>query len=403
MVRYIPFFTLAFLILGAGHVYLYRRLVRDTTQDVRLRRFGLLVTVLLAMVLIVGRILQRLAPGTFSDVVAGVGYVWMGVALFLFLTLLSFDAVRGVQHIVRRFPRQRPSSTPAASGSAASVTDPVDPSRRLFLARASAGTAAAIASSASGYGAWRAYHPPSISEVVLKVPKLPRTLEGFTIVQLTDIHVGNLIERRFLDELVRVANSAKPDLVAITGDLVDGGVDELGRSVAALRGLKSRFGSYFVTGNHEYYAGVREWTAFLLSVGVQVLRNRRVPIGDGGGTFDLIGVDDWRGGRFTGEGTYDLDAAIAGRDPDKAAVLLAHQPANFDVARTKGVDVQLSGHTHGGQLFPLTFLVGLGWEYSAGHYERDGAHIYVSRGCGFWGPPMRVGSPPEVVKVVLTT
>jgi predicted MPP superfamily phosphohydrolase len=136
-------------------------------------------------------------------------------------------------------------------------------------------------------------------------------------------------------------------------------------------------------------------------MGIQVLRNRRVTLGDGAGgaSIDLAGVDDW-GQRRTGRG-YDLDAALSGRDPDRGLVLLAHQPSNFDEAAARGAGLQLSGHTHGGQVFPLTALVGFAWPYATGHYERNGSHIYVSRGNGFVGPPMRVGSPPEIVKLTL--
>jgi predicted MPP superfamily phosphohydrolase len=131
-----------------------------------------------------------------------------------------------------------------------------------------------------------------------------------------------------------------------------------------------------------------------------VLRNRRVPIGDSGASFDLVGVDDW-GARINGRGGYDLDLAIAGRDPDRASVLLAHEPANFEQAVAQEMGLQLSGHTHGGQLFPLTAFVSLRWRRYAGLYTHGPGQLYISRGVGFWGPPLRVGSPPEIVKVTL--
>lgn len=392
ILRYVLFIGIALLVVGGGHLYLYRRLVRDTTTTRRGRALGGSALVLLAVILVAGRVMQRQAPGPFSDLIGGIGFVWMGLGMFLVLAFGAVDLFRLGRSL---------------SGTSAPVHDraPVDPARRLFLARATAGGAAAVATGFSSYGIWRAYHPPSVTEVVMKVPKLPKALDGFSIVQLTDIHVGNMIERRFMDELVRAANAAKPDLFAITGDLVDGDVPTLGNAVAALSGLNARYGSYFVTGNHEYYAGDRAWTAFLQTQGVQVLRNRHVTIGDAGASFDLVGVDDWRGRSAPGAGggDYDLDKALWGHSPDRAAVLLAHQPANYKVAVTKGIDVQLSGHTHGGQLWPITLFIGLGWEHAAGHYRQGDSHIYVSRGCGFWGPPMRVGAPPEIVKVILTT
>ncbi|RKH18729.1 metallophosphoesterase, partial [Corallococcus sp. CA041A] len=261
----------------------------------------------------------------------------------------------------------------------------------------------ALGGGLAGYGSWRAFTAPEVTEVVVRIPKLPRSLDGFSIVQLTDLHVGPFIQRRFMDELVRRANALKPDLVAITGDLVDGTVARLGGFVAALGNLHARYGSFFVTGNHDYSSGAEDWVAHLGSMGIPSLRNRHVRIGDAGGAFDLVGVDDWHGGRRLGQKGYDLDLALADRDPERAAVLLAHQPANFKVAAERGVDLQISGHTHGGQLFPMTALIGLSWEHSSGHYRHGDSHIYVSRGCGFWGPPMRLGSPPELVKLVLTS
>ncbi|HEU5154422.1 MAG TPA: metallophosphoesterase, partial [Gemmatimonadales bacterium] len=216
--------------------------------------------------------------------------------------------------------------------------------------------------------------------------------------QVSDIHLGPTIGRRFMDDMVARVNALRPDLVAITGDLVDGSISELGPSVAALQNLRSRFGSAFITGNHEYYSGDEEWCDALSGLGVQVLRNRRLSIGDAGGSFDLLGVDDWSG---KDEHRYDLERALAGRDPERAAVLLAHQPKGFEQAAGRGVGLQLSGHTHGGQMFPFNFMVALTTPFTAGLYRHQGGQLYVSRGTGYWGPPFRVGSPPEIVKVVL--
>ncbi|MFP2931109.1 metallophosphoesterase, partial [Pyxidicoccus sp. 3LG] len=231
--------------------------------------------------------------------------------------------------------------------------------------------------------------------------RLPKALDGFTIVHLSDIHVGPVIQRRFMDELVARCDALRPDLVCITGDLVDGHVPSLAPAVAALSNLESRHGTYFVTGNHEYYWDHEAWADALERMGVHVLRNRHVRIGDAAASFDLVGVDDWSAGRQgLGKG-YDLEAAIAGRDAERAAVLLAHQPSNWSVAAEKGMGLQLSGHTHGGQFFPFTLAVSAIWQHDAGHFSEGDRHLYVSRGTGFWGPPLRVGSAPEIVKVTL--
>ncbi|HET6923623.1 MAG TPA: metallophosphoesterase, partial [Anaeromyxobacteraceae bacterium] len=199
-----------------------------------------------------------------------------------------------------------------------------------------------------------------------------------------------------------------PDLVAITGDLVDGGVPELGAAVAELSRLRSRWGTFFVTGNHEYYSGVEPWLAELRRLGVTVLRNQRVSVGDrdpGGASLDLAGIDDWRSrGLAPGHGP-DLARALAGRDPARSLVLLAHQPHGVPEATRAGVELQLSGHTHGGQIFPFSLLVGLAYRYVKGLYrhEEGGAagQVYVNRGTGYWGPPMRLLNAPEITRIVL--
>jgi predicted MPP superfamily phosphohydrolase len=397
-------FSFSLLIgLGAmlGHLYLYRRLVRHLLHGRLSRRLALAVLVLLTLMMGMRRTLLDALPERFAGTFTVTMYTWMGVALCMVVALLVLDAGRGLAAFARRVLPPRPAAPSAPVVPLPSP--PMDEGRRQLLARTLAGGAFVAGGGLAAYGRWRAFAPPQVTELAVRIPKLPRALDGLSIVQLTDIHVGHFIQRRFMDELVRQANALRPDLFAITGDLVDGDVASLGPAVAALRGLTSRYGSFFVTGNHDYYSGDEEWTGFLQSLDIQVLRNRHVRIGDAGGSLDLVGVDDWSGGRRRNKKGYDLDRALLGRDPDRAAVLLAHQPANFQVAAERGVDLQISGHTHGGQLVPMTLFIHLAWEHAAGLYRHADSHIYVSRGCGFWGPPMRVGSPPEIVKLVLTT
>src|SRR5262249_19688202 len=226
-------------------------------------------------------------------------------------------------------------------------------------------------------------------------------MDGFTVAQITDCHVGSMLGREFLAEVVESINAMKPDLVAITGDLVDGGVDELAAAVAPLADLRAKHGVYFVTGNHEYYSGVEAWMAHLPSLGIRVLRNERVAIGEGEVSFDLAGIDDWNArGMAPGHGP-DLRGVLAGRDPRRELVLLAHQPRAVIEAAALGVGLQLSGHTHGGQIWPWTYFVYLQQPFVAGLGRERDTHIYVSRGTGFWGPPMRLLAPAEITKVVL--
>jgi uncharacterized protein len=381
--RYLIFFLVVALVVGGGHFYLYRRLFRDTGVSPRGRRLGAVLLVFLALSLVFARVVATRLHSRVGDALAVFAWCWMGVALYLGLAL-------AVSRVALRVAEWRGRRAGAA---------PPSPERRAFLARAAVGGAALATGGVASYGVWRALEPPDLRELAVKVPGLPRTLDGFRIVQMSDLHIGDVLGRHFLEELVRRSNVLRPDLVAVTGDLVDGTVDQLGPTVAALRGLTSRSGTFFVTGNHEFYSGDRHWAEALEAMGIQVLRNRRVTLGDAGGRLDVVGVDDY--GQKDRPRGYDLDKALEGRERDLPAVLLAHQPRGVEEAVAAGIGLQLSGHTHGGQMFPITAIVDAVYRYSAGLYRVGEGHVYVSRGTGFWGPPMRIGSPPEITSITL--
>ena len=326
------------------------------------------------------------APKT-SGAFAWPAFIGWAVFALTFFGLLVTDLGRGVVWGVRKLARK-----PAAT----------DPSRRQALARITGGVIGTAVAGQVTYGVTRALGEPEIVDVPVTLAKLPPALDGFTIVQLTDIHVGGTIGRTFVEELVERTNALAPDVIALTGDFVDGSVDELRDGVAPFANLRAKHGVYFVTGNHEYYSGAPSWVAHFTSLGIRVLRNERVSIERDGAAFDLAGIDDHGAKRWGGDHGPDVARAIAGRDPNRALVLLAHQPRQVHMAAQHGVDLQLSGHTHGGQVWPWHYLVKIQQGgLLAGRYTIGNTQLYVSRGPSYWGPPVRVGAPPEITRVIL--
>ena len=205
-----------------------------------------------------------------------------------------------------------------------------------------------------------------VKEIRIPLRRLPAALDGFTIAQITDVHIGPTLGKEFLESIVAQVNALEPDVIAITGDLVDATVAEIGPTIEVLKDLRARHGVYFVTGNHEYYSGVDAWCRFLPKLGIRVLRNERVSIGEGDASFDLAGIDDYNAHDATDDHGPDLPRALAGRDESRELVLLAHQPRAVKQAAELGVGLQLSGHTHGGQIWPWHYFVYLQQPFVAG-------------------------------------
>jgi predicted MPP superfamily phosphohydrolase len=355
------------------HRYVWARLVRDPAWPAPWGRALGLAIMVLGVAVPLAFLAMRELPRSVHGPLAWVVYSWMGVVFYLFLFVVVTDAGRGVASLAGLLPS--------------------DPERRQVLARGIAGVVVGVAGALGIGGALNVARGFTLKRVRVPLAKLPASASGYRIVQMTDVHVGPTIGRDFLESVVREANAAAPDMVVITGDLVDGSVDELGHLVEPLRDLKARDGVFFVTGNHEYYSGADEWIAHLGTLGVRVLRNERVAVRD---AFDLAGVDDHSAARMLPHHGQDVAGALRDRDPSRAVVLLAHQPKAVTDARAAGVDLQISGHVHAGQLVPFNWLARLDQPFIHGLYRTGETWIYVSAGTGYWGPPMRVGSSAEI-------
>jgi hypothetical protein len=384
MPRLLIFLSVVIGIVVLVHLYFWVRLVRDTHLPFPYRPWASGALVLLGACLPLVFPAMRRLPLEWSRVLVWPAFVWMGLMFLLFVLLVAGDLVRLGAYVHAR----------------ALAEGAIDPARRTFLARILGG-AAGVGTLAAGAYALVAARQITVKEIAVRLPRLPRASHGTTIVQLTDLHIGPTIGRAFVEDIVRRANELAPDVVAITGDLVDGSVEDLWEAVSPLADLRARHGVFFVTGNHEFFSGARAWTAALERLGIRVLANERVPIGDGDGGFDLAGVHDFSAGRFEEAFRPDLRRALEGRDGNRELVLLAHQPRAIAEAARHGVGLQLSGHTHGGQIWPFSFFVRFAQPYVLGLHRHGETQIYVSPGTGYWGPPMRLGTRGEITRIRL--
>ena len=243
---------------------------------------------------------------------------------------------------------------------------------------------------------------PRLVDVNIPIAQLPEALHGFSIAQITDVHVGPTIKRGFVERIVERVNGLNADLIAVTGDLVDGSVQQLSAHTAPLAKLSARHGAYFVTGNHEYYSGERAWTRELGRLGLTVLKNEHVVLRHDGALLVLAGVNDFGAHHFDPAQRSDPAAALHGAPHNAGArILLAHQPRSAPDASDAGFDLQISGHTHGGQFWPWNFFVRYFQPFTAGLHRLKNLWIYVSRGTGYWGPPNRFGVPSEITRLRL--
>ncbi|MGH3545136.1 MAG: metallophosphoesterase [Mycobacteriales bacterium] len=404
------FLLAATLVLAAIHTYLWYRLCASTCAHLTwLRRTGAWVLTGLAGLAIAAILAPRIdgLPLLLRRVLQWPGYLWIALVFYLVLWLLATELLRLLLRVILR--RRCRSRTPGDAAEATTTrpedgtsASPADPDRRVVLSRSMAVLAGVGAVSTVGYGAAKAFGDLDVTHVPITLTKLSSALDGFRIGMVADIHIGAYVGHSRVAQIVRIINNQQVDLVVIVGDLIEGSVAELGSAATPLRRLRSKHGTFFVTGNHEYYSGVEQWLEYLPTLGITVLGNQRVPIERDGASFELAGVNDISASMMIyGRNGSDLNRALVGRDRSRPLVLLAHQPVMFDEAAQAGVDLQLSGHTHGGQLAPFGLLVKAQQGVISGYKRRGDSQLYVTRGAGFWGPPVRVGASPEITIVQL--
>lgn len=385
MWRMIVFGVVTTTVWSLVHVYLGRHILGSLHLTGKARRIGWMVVGAHGVLAPVAMILRRSSTGGAAyDLLNMATYVGMGFVALLFLVYLSFDIARWVNRLGARAVGRQP-----------------DPQRREFLTGSVNLGAFALTGVATGVGFEKARRIPDVKDVTVEIPGLHANLDGLTIAQISDIHIGPTLKRDFLAGVVDRVNAMKCDMIAITGDSVDGYVPDIGEDMREFERLKAPHGVYMVTGNHEYYFDGVAWARFYADIGLETLNNAHRLVRVGRARLLVGGVTDYKAGQLVPEHQSDPHLAMQGAPEHDFSLLLAHQPTSVYEAARAGWKLQLSGHTHGGQFFPFNFVVGLVHEFSAGLGKHLDTWIYVSRGTGYWGPPNRLGATSEITRITL--
>jgi predicted MPP superfamily phosphohydrolase len=385
--RFLIFLTIVLSIMGGVHGYLFSRLVRGTALPTPWSTVAGLALVAAVLCIPLSFMASRALDKNLARWLVVPVFVWLGFAFLTFFAVLFLDILRGLSWISHQILGGEPPL--------------MDPAGRLSSWRVTAGSAVGATFLATAFSTWWALTRLAVKRIEVVLPNLPEDFDGFSIAHLSDLHLDLVHGEEWLASVVEKTNTLKPDLVAITGDLAEGSVRQFGKETAPLKRLQAPHGTYFVTGNHEYFHDLEGWMGFLPELGIRVLRNEGLTLDAGGRGFFLAGVDDHDGARLAPDHGPDVAKALRGRNPGDPVVLLAHQPRIMDEAVRHGVDLVLSGHTHGGQIWPFSYLVYLQQPYVRGLKERDGTRLYLSSGTGFWGPPMRLGTTAEIALITL--
>ncbi|MCX5914127.1 MAG: metallophosphoesterase [Deltaproteobacteria bacterium] len=360
-----------------ANFYLYNWIVRLTQPSAWVRRTILFGLFLLLALFPVSRVWAAHDFNSLNRFITFLASSWMGFSFLLFLGAAGTDLVR--------FSLRQ-----------ASLSPKIPLSRILYCRRLLVAATIVGCMAVGGYAFWEA-RTIQVTQIEIPLRHLPPNLDGFSVVQISDVHYGMLNENGRLTDIVRRVNELQPDLVVFTGDLVDGKVSHMEEMAGPLSELKARQGLFAVMGNHEFYAGVNRAETIMRQAGIQVLRDgmRVLP-----GGLQILGIDDRAIGR-RGRPLPDFEGLIHGLDPEKPSILLYHPPVHFEQSAATGVGLQLSGHIHGPQLLPMVPLVRIFYPRMQGLFRLEDSYLYVSRGVGTRGPPMRLGSPPEIVHIRL--
>ncbi len=372
-IQQITFVTVFLIVMALTNFYVYRRFFRQLSPIFRRSGLALMITIMLGEFIFVVDVATGLLPDSLALYLIISAFI--GSTFMLFVVALLYDLVISTSKHV-----------------------PFDQERRRTIKVIFDITMLVAAAAYLLRGLSQGIKSPELNDVVVRIKDFP--FNGYTIVQLTDLHIGRTLKRDFVEDLVTRTNAMQPNMVVITGDLFDLSAEAIKHDLEPLKALNAP--TYFVTGNHEYFHGVEKNLAHVRSLGIQPLTNQHIVLGNDKGRFNLVGINDLVGKRM-GIMPPDVNAAYSGLDPSMATIVLSHQPKSISLVEDRRCDLMLSGHTHGGQIFPFGLLVKLDQPYLSGLFQHTPKQqIFVSRGTGYWGPPLRVLAPSEISRIVIT-
>ncbi len=375
---------------GGGFYFVSKRLIGTMNWPnawktaARLVLLGMIVHSIMTMFLL--RYMEKLGSAWAWVTVVGMGFLSL-VFTFLAVRDTLWLSAKGIDWLVSLLRSSEPV---------------LNASRREFLLQATNLGILGGASVLTAFGVYNARRSPGIVNLEIPIKNLPDAFIGFRIVQITDIHAGLTVKRDWVETIAKQVMDLTPDLIAFTGDMADGTVPHLREDVAPLAELAAPHGKFFVTGNHEYYSGAEPWVEHARTMGYDVLMNEHRLISRNGSSILLAGVTDYSGGQFLPHHKSDVKKSVDGAPSDTVKILMAHQPRSLFEADAFKFDLVLMGHTHGGQFFPWNLVATLGQPYIKGLHNRNGTWAYVSKGTGYWGPPVRLGARSEISVFTLT-
>ena len=379
------FFIIFSIILLSMYSYVGWKLVW-TLSIPSFYKYALLIIVILLYLSLISTFIFHFnhINNYFTYIITWIGYTGLGTISLLFFIQISVDIINTAKSLIIN-------------------KNNFNPQRRVFINLGIKGTIGALGLLGTGWGLYSAIKTPIIKKIVIPINNLPKSFKKIKMAQISDLHVSAMITDKYVQKVSDKLLKMDPDILFFTGDAADGSVKSFGSYMQSLADIKPKYGKYFVTGNHEYYSDMNGWLRLIENIGFKILINESQNIDINGSTLMITGIPDRTGKYFSNYHKTDMIKATNNMPKADVKILLAHQPKDVDHAIKYDFDLFLCGHTHGGQYFPFSLFVQLAHPFLKGLHKKENTWVYINQGTGYWGPPMRIGTEPEITEIVFSS